>query len=147
MERFTDQVSVWQLQLSLNWLNCTRRDIKTRCTTKSSESYSLSAFNLEVRWDISTIYSLIFLLPLYFIEIGLVKSINFKRFILDKPLFNVCKELLSHSYRFRYYAPECFRNGLLYDHHTHAIWSLPLFHLPFFIRGTLICKRWWRFSS
>ena len=40
-------------------------------------------------------------------------------------------------------APECFWNGLLHDHHAHAIRSLPLFHLPLLIRGTLVrkCRR------
>ena len=65
-----------------------RKRIKIKCTSNSSESSNLSAFNFETRWDISMIYSLILPFSLYFIEIRQVKSVLISVFSFLTKLFS-----------------------------------------------------------
>jgi len=72
---FKFHLSSWVLLLTLNCLKCLGRKIKTKCTSKSLNNSNFSAFNFDTRWDISLMYSLMFHLPLYLIEISLASKL------------------------------------------------------------------------
>ena len=59
----------------MNCPKCVGNKIKIKCTSRYSPSSNISAFSLNAKLDISIMYSLILLLPLYFMEMSLAKRL------------------------------------------------------------------------
>ena len=66
------------------------RILKQKALASPQRVSSLSALNLEARWDISIMYSLILPLPVYHIEIRLVKSVPISTFSFLTNLCLIC---------------------------------------------------------
>ena len=86
-------------------------------------------------------YSLMFPLSLYLMEVKLCKRLLISALSLWQSVFQSQQALFGIGNLFKYHTPKGIWNAALYDHKTHAIQALPLLIKFLLFRRTRVYKR------